>query len=176
VAFFHKRSRTLLVTDSVLSVPEDPPAIVQLEPYPIVSRKGRCVRSSRTTRQAAARDGSASRCLPLLRPSALEMIELALRDALKAPDRSRQAYFGLFPFRWKDNWKQSFDALRGVDVCLWHQFCRRSFLTRHRGKPLIGRTRWRTGISSGLLPATLTRPSRQVASVSAGVRLPGSSP
>jgi len=43
------------------------------------------------------------------------MIELgqAFRDALKAPDRSRQAYFGLFPFRWKDNWKQSFDALRG---------------------------------------------------------------
>jgi len=35
VAFFHKRSRTLLVTDSVLSVPEDPPAIVQLEPYPL---------------------------------------------------------------------------------------------------------------------------------------------
>jgi len=36
VAFFHKRSRTLLVTDSVLSVPEDPPAIVQLEPYPLL--------------------------------------------------------------------------------------------------------------------------------------------
>jgi len=94
-----------------------------------------------------------------LRPSALEMIELgqAFRDALKAPDRSRQAYFGLFPFRWKDNWKQSFDAYEGWTF-VWHQFCRRSFLTRHRGKPLIGRTRWRTGISS----CYLTRPSRQV--------------
>ncbi len=37
----------------------------------------------------------------------------SLRDALKAPDRSKKAYFGWFPFRWKDNWKQSFDALRG---------------------------------------------------------------
>ena len=36
VAFFHKSSRTLLVTDSVVSVPEEPPAIVQLEPYPLL--------------------------------------------------------------------------------------------------------------------------------------------
>jgi len=38
VAFFHKRSRTLLVTDSVLSVPEDPPAS-NLTVSLIVSRK-----------------------------------------------------------------------------------------------------------------------------------------
>jgi hypothetical protein len=45
----------------------------------------------------------------------LEVVKLrqALRDALKAPQRDRKAYFGLFPFQWKDNWKQSFDALRG---------------------------------------------------------------
>lgn len=49
------------------------------------------------------------------RPSALEMTQLGqmFRDALKAPDHSAKAYFGLFPFRWKENWKQSFDALRG---------------------------------------------------------------
>ncbi|WP_338022440.1 DUF4336 domain-containing protein [Argonema antarcticum] len=28
-------------------------------------------------------------------------------------DRSRKAYFGWFPFKWKNEWKQSFDALRG---------------------------------------------------------------
>jgi hypothetical protein len=37
----------------------------------------------------------------------------AVRDALKAPNRSRKAYFGLFPFQWQENWKHSFDALRG---------------------------------------------------------------
>ncbi|MGB3206551.1 MAG: DUF4336 domain-containing protein [Crinalium sp.] len=37
----------------------------------------------------------------------------ALRDAFKAPNRSIKAYFGWFPFRWRENWKQSFDALRG---------------------------------------------------------------
>jgi hypothetical protein len=36
VALFHKRSRTLLVTDSVLSVPEKPPEIVQVDPYPLL--------------------------------------------------------------------------------------------------------------------------------------------
>ncbi|HEY9874295.1 MAG TPA: DUF4336 domain-containing protein, partial [Candidatus Obscuribacterales bacterium] len=48
-------------------------------------------------------------------PSALQPIGLgeAFRNALKAPDRSRKAYFGLFPFRWKENWQQAFDALRG---------------------------------------------------------------
>jgi uncharacterized protein YjbI with pentapeptide repeats len=36
VAFFHKKSRTLLVTDIVVSVPEQPSAIVQLDPYPLL--------------------------------------------------------------------------------------------------------------------------------------------
>ena len=41
------------------------------------------------------------------------LLKEAFGDALKAPDRSRKAYFGLFPFRWKDDWKRSFDRLRG---------------------------------------------------------------
>jgi hypothetical protein len=35
-----------------------------------------------------------------------------LRDAAKAKERSRQAYFGLYPFRWQESWQQSFAALR----------------------------------------------------------------
>jgi hypothetical protein len=35
------------------------------------------------------------------------------RDALKAPDRSKKGYFGLFPFKWNGDWKRSFEALRG---------------------------------------------------------------
>ncbi|MEM9154118.1 MAG: DUF4336 domain-containing protein, partial [Cyanobacteria bacterium P01_F01_bin.33] len=33
VAFFHKRSRTLLLTDTIVSIPDEPPEIVQLQPY-----------------------------------------------------------------------------------------------------------------------------------------------
>jgi len=117
VALFHKRSRTLLVTDTVLSVPEDPPAIVQLDPYPLLFH-------ARDNAFDAIKDSEASRrkgwqrislFAVYFRPSAMEMIGLrqAFRDAIKASNWSRKAYFGFFPFRWKDNWKQSFDALRG---------------------------------------------------------------
>jgi hypothetical protein len=117
VAFFHKRSRTLLVTDAVLSVPEEPPAIVQLEPYPLLFHARDDAFDIVQDNPANRRKGwqRISLFAIYFRPSALEMIGLgqAFRDALKATDRSRKAYFGLFPFRWKDNWKQSFDALRG---------------------------------------------------------------
>jgi len=117
VAFFHKRSRTLLVTDAVLSVPEEPPAIIQLEPYPLLFHARDDAFDIVQDNPASRRKGwqRISLFAIYFRPSALEMIGLgqAFRDALKATDRSRKAYFGLFPFRWKDNWKQSFDALRG---------------------------------------------------------------
>ncbi len=117
VALLHKRSHTLLLTDSILSVPEDPPAIVQLDPYPLLFH-------ARDNALEAIEDNEANRRKGWQRislfaiyfaPSALEMTKLgqAVRDALKAPNRSRKAYFGLFPFQWQENWKHSFDALRG---------------------------------------------------------------
>jgi hypothetical protein len=117
VAFFHKRSHSLLVTDSILSVSEEPPAIVQLDPYPLLfhakdkasdfiedNRANRCKGWQRTVLFAL-----------YFRPSVLEVMRWSevFRDALKAPERSKKAYFGLFPFQWKTDWKQSFDALRG---------------------------------------------------------------
>ncbi len=36
VAFFHRRSQTLLITDTVISIPDEPPEITQLEPYPLL--------------------------------------------------------------------------------------------------------------------------------------------
>ncbi len=117
VALLHKRSHTLLLTDSILSVPEDPPAIVQLDPYPLLFH-------ARDNALEAIEDNEANRRKGWQRislfaiyfaPSALEMTKpgQAVRDALKAPNRSRKAYFGLFPFQWQENWKHSFDALRG---------------------------------------------------------------
>lgn len=116
VAFFHKRSHTLLVTDSVVSVPEEPPATFKLDPYPLLFH-------ARDNALEAIKDNEANRrkgwqrislFAIYFRPSTLETIGLgqAFRDALKAPDRSRKAYFGVFPFRWRENWQQSFAALR----------------------------------------------------------------
>jgi hypothetical protein len=117
VALLHKRSRTLLVTDSVLSVSEDPPALLQLDPYPLLFHAKDHALDDVEDTETIRRKGWQRIALFAIyfRPSALDKVELgqALRDALKAPDRSRKAYFGFFPFTWKSDWKRSFDALRG---------------------------------------------------------------
>jgi hypothetical protein len=117
VAFFHKRSRTLLVTDSVLSVPEEPPAIVQLDPYPLLFHAKDDAFDIVEDNEASRRRGwqRISLFAFYFQPSALDVVKMgqSIRDAFKASDRSRKGYFGWFPFQWKDDWKQSFDALRG---------------------------------------------------------------
>lgn len=117
VALLHKKSRTLLVTDSVLSVPEKPPEIVQLDPYPLLFHARDSAFDPISDSEANRRKGWQRISLFALyfSPSRLETIGLlqAFRDALKAPDRSKKAYFGWFPFRWKADWFESFNALRG---------------------------------------------------------------
>lgn len=117
VAFFHRRSHTLLVTDSVVSVPEEPPAIAQLDPYPLLFH-------AKDKASDIVEDNQANRCkgwqrislfAVYFRPSMVEIIAWAevFRNASIAPERSKKAYFGLFPFKWNSDWKRSFDALRG---------------------------------------------------------------
>jgi hypothetical protein len=117
VALFHRRSQTLLVTDTVLSVPADPPAIVQLDPYPLLFHAKDSVLDQIEDTLANRRKGwqRISLFAFYFRPSALEVVKLgqSFRDALKAPDRSKQSYFGWFPFTWKPDWQRSFEALRG---------------------------------------------------------------
>lgn len=117
VAFFHKRSHTLLVTDSVVSVPEDPPAIVQLDPYPLLFHAKDRATDSIADTQVNRRKGWQRTALFALyfRPSVLDVVSWGevLRNAFKASDRSHKGYFGLFPFKWTKDWQRSFDALHG---------------------------------------------------------------
>ncbi|MBA2750273.1 MAG: DUF4336 domain-containing protein [Tatlockia sp.] len=115
VAFFHKKSRTLLVTDTIVSVTASPPDIVQLDPYPLLFHA-----QDKATDVVA--DTYANRCKGWQRislfalyfsPSVLEVPKLKdlLSNAFKAKNRSKKAYFGLFPFQWRQNWQQSFEIL-----------------------------------------------------------------
>lgn len=117
VAVFHKRSRTLLVTDAVLSVPVDPPDIVQLDPYPLLFHARDSALEPVEDTEANRRQGWQRIVLFSLyfRPKTLEVPGWGqtVREALKACDRSRKAYFGLFPFRWRQGWRQSFKTLQG---------------------------------------------------------------
>jgi hypothetical protein len=116
VAFLHRRSHTLLVTDSVLTIPETPPDIIQLTPYPMLFH-------ARDRVNDPIEDTWENRCKGwqrialfsfYFRPRAAKTIPLgqAIRAAANAPDRSKSNYFGVFPFEWDDTWKDSFDALR----------------------------------------------------------------
>lgn len=117
VVFLHKRSRTLLVTDSVVCVPEEPPAIVEIDPYPLLFHAKDHGLDIVNDSEASRRKGWQRICLFAFyfRPSAVEVIPLgeSLRVSFQARDRSRKAYLGLFPFKWQNDWQRSFDALRG---------------------------------------------------------------
>jgi hypothetical protein len=117
VALCHKRSHTLLVTDTVLSVPADPPAIVQLDPYPLLFHAKDDAFEVVADTPENRRKGWQRIALFAFyfRPNALSTVNLgqAIRDSFKASDRSRKAYFGIYPFRWLADWQRSFEALRG---------------------------------------------------------------
>lgn len=117
VALYHRRSRSLLVTDTILSVSETPPEIVQLDPYPLLFH-------ARDSALEPIEDSAANRHKGWQRialfaiyfqPDGLKTVGLgqAIREGLKAPDHSMRAYLGLYPFQWQPEWQRSFDALRG---------------------------------------------------------------
>ncbi|MCU0527780.1 MAG: DUF4336 domain-containing protein [Elainella sp. Prado103] len=116
VAFLHRRSRTLLVTDALIAMPDQPPEIVQLDPYPLLFHARDSAADPIVDTPENRRKGWQRICLfsVYFRPSALEPVQLgqAVKAARQSPDRSRQNYFGLYPFRWQSGWEQSFARLR----------------------------------------------------------------
>jgi len=117
VAFYHRRSHSLLLTDTIVSIPAEPPAVVKLDPYPLLFHAKNHVLDPIVDTPANRQRGwqRISLFAFYFRPSALETIKLgeAIREARQAPDRSKKAYFGLFPFKWQgSDWQQSFTALR----------------------------------------------------------------
>ncbi|MBI4784681.1 MAG: DUF4336 domain-containing protein [Oscillatoriophycideae cyanobacterium NC_groundwater_1537_Pr4_S-0.65um_50_18] len=116
-AFFHRRSRTLLVTDTILSVPLEPPAIVQLDPKPLLFHAKDHVFDTVEDTPENRRKGWQRIALFAFyfRPSAIKITEIrqSFRDARQAPDRSKSNYFGWFPFEWRTDWQRSFQALQG---------------------------------------------------------------
>ncbi|MEA5580791.1 DUF4336 domain-containing protein [Nodularia harveyana UHCC-0300] len=117
VAFFHKRSHTLLVTDSVVSVSAEPPAVVQLDPYPLLFHAKDSASDIVADNPANRRKGWQRVSLFALyfRPSVLSVPKWGevFSEAMKAPNRSPKAYFGLYPFKWDSHWLRSFEILSG---------------------------------------------------------------
>ncbi len=117
VAMFDKRSQTLLVTDTIVSIPLNPPEILQLDPYPLLFHaRDSAIEPILDTEANRIRGWQrTSLFLFYFRPQVLETVPFiqALRDLANAPERSQKAFFGLFPFKWREDWYQSFTALHG---------------------------------------------------------------
>ncbi|MEM6437090.1 MAG: DUF4336 domain-containing protein [Cyanobacteria bacterium P01_D01_bin.115] len=117
VALFHRDTRTLLLTDTLVSVPFTPPAVLDLDPYPLLFHaRDRADEPLIDTPENRQRGWHRIALFAFFfQPSALDVPTLtqAFKDAKNAPDRSRQAYFGLYPFCWAADWPASFEALHG---------------------------------------------------------------
>jgi Domain of unknown function (DUF4336) len=117
VALLHKPTRTLLVTDTIISISAEPPEILQLYPYPLLFHARENAQQIITDNEFNRRRGWQRIALFAIyfRPSAVKISQFweMWNDAKKAPDRSHQAYFGFFPFKWDENWQNTFTALSG---------------------------------------------------------------
>jgi hypothetical protein len=115
VAFFHRSTGTLLVTDTVLSVSVEPPAVVQLDPYPLLYHAKDGVTDPIVDAPSQRRKGWQRIALFsfYFRPAAVEIAGMkeSIREAKLAPDRSVRNYFGWFPYRWRSDWEVSFERL-----------------------------------------------------------------
>jgi len=115
VAFFHRRSQTLLVTDMVLAIPESPPAITQLDPYPLLFHaKDDTAYIPQDTPENRIKGWQRIALFTFyFKPDALENLSLSVtwKNSFTAAERSLKSYFGLYPFKWK-NHLASFLALR----------------------------------------------------------------
>jgi Domain of unknown function (DUF4336) len=116
VAVFHRRSRTLLLTDSIVSIPSEPPEIVQLESYPLLFHARDRASEIRPDTPANRQRGWQRICLFALyfQPSVLKIRKWSdtWRESFTAPQRSRQSYFGIYPFDWQTEWQQGFADLQ----------------------------------------------------------------
>ncbi|MBE9046468.1 DUF4336 domain-containing protein [Pleurocapsales cyanobacterium LEGE 10410] len=116
VAFLHRRSQTLLVTDSIVVIPEEPPKIIEQDLFPLLFHSRESALEPIIDTPEHRLIGWKRICLfsMYFRSSVLEVptIGKVIADAVRSPNKSIQAYWGLYPFHWKTNWEDSFNRLR----------------------------------------------------------------
>jgi hypothetical protein len=116
-ACYHRASRTLLVTDAVVSIPQEPPEVLQRDPYPLLFHAKDSAADPIEDTPDNRRKGWHRIALFAFyfRPDTLDVANTGemLREAKVSPDRSRRNYFGLYPFRWQEGWQESFETLHG---------------------------------------------------------------
>ncbi|MEM6449092.1 MAG: DUF4336 domain-containing protein [Cyanobacteria bacterium P01_D01_bin.105] len=116
VAFFHRETRSLLALDSILSISQAPPQVIEQDPFPLLfhARENSAEAITDTPENRLKGWARISLFAFYFQPSTLDVSTLGrvIREAWNSPDKSKKNYFGLYPFRWEVNWQQSFETLR----------------------------------------------------------------
>ena len=117
ISCFHRPSGALLVTDALVGITSEPPALFDLDPTPLLFHARERGDQPLHDSVEARRRGWARLVLfaSYLRPQPLEVPSLVevIREAFRPGLRSSRAHFGLYPFRWQPGWEQVADGLTG---------------------------------------------------------------
>lgn len=115
IACFDRASGSLLLTDALVAIPPEPPAVFDLDPTPLLFHARE--RGDEPLQDDPERRRRGWWRLVLfatyLRPRPLEVPPLGevLRRCLAPGCRDARAHFGFYPFRWLPGWQDDFEAL-----------------------------------------------------------------
>ena len=117
ISCFHSPSGALLVTDALVGISAEPPAVFDADPTPLLFYARDRGDEPLLDSAEARRRGWARLVLfaSYLRPEPLEVPPLlqVLRQAFRPGLRSPRTHFGLYPFAWQDGWQQAAAVLMG---------------------------------------------------------------
>ena len=122
ISCLHRPSGALLVTDALVGISAEPPALFDLDPTPLLFHSRERGDEPLTDSPEARRRGWARLVLfaSYLRPEPLEVPTLkeVLRHAFRPGLRTAKAHFGLYPFQWRSGWQEAATVLTGADAPL----------------------------------------------------------
>lgn len=115
-AVLHEPSGALLLTDALVAVNRQPPQLFEADPTPLLfharDRGDQPLLDTPELRERGWR--RLSLFAAYLRPEPLQVppLQELLAQALQPGCRTPRSYFGLYPFRWQENWEQAFHELQ----------------------------------------------------------------
>ena len=115
VACLHRASGSLLLTDGLVAIGADPPAVFDADPTPLLFHARERGDQPLEDTPEQRRRGWQRLVLfaSYLRPAPLEVLGWGevMAQAMAPGLRHPRAYFGLYPFRWQPGWEEEFRAL-----------------------------------------------------------------
>ena len=117
IACYHNISKSLLVTDAIVGISDEPPELFSLDPTPLLFHSREQGNEMLIDSTESRKKGWARLVLfaSFLRPYPLSIPNLStiLLNSFKPGLRNARSHFGVYPFAWDQNWNNSLDELVG---------------------------------------------------------------